>query len=74
MSVAAKKVSSPVARQMSAPRSRWPLRVGESSQAITVNADAPLVGTTTSDVSGLVAAQQIRDLPLNGRSYDELMT
>ena len=50
------------------------LRLGESSQAITVNADAPLVGTTTSDVSGVVAAQQIRDLPLNGRSYDELLT
>ncbi|HEY6341742.1 MAG TPA: carboxypeptidase regulatory-like domain-containing protein [Bryobacteraceae bacterium] len=50
------------------------LRLGESNQVITVNADAPLVGTTTSDVSGLVAAQQVRDLPLNGRSYDELMT
>ena len=28
----------------------------------------------TADVSGLVGEQQVKDLPLNGRSYDELMT
>jgi hypothetical protein len=50
------------------------LRVGQSSQTVTVNEDAPLVSVTTSDISGLVGGQQIRDLPLNGRSYDELMT
>jgi Carboxypeptidase regulatory-like domain len=50
------------------------LPVGESSQQITVNGDAPLVGVTTEAVSGLVAEQQIKDLPLNGRSYDELLT
>jgi len=50
------------------------LRVGESSQQVTVNGDAPLVGVTTADISGLVGQQQIKDLPLNGRSYDELLT
>ena len=50
------------------------LSVGQSSQQVTVNADAPLVSVTTSDISGLVGGQQIRDLPLNGRSYDELLT
>ena len=50
------------------------LRVGPATQAITVNEDAPLVDTTTADISGLVSGQQIRDLPLNGRSYDQLMT
>lgn len=50
------------------------LSVGQSSQTVTVNGDAPLVDTTTADVSGLVGGQQIRDLPLNGRSFDELMT
>ena len=50
------------------------LRVGESSQQITVNGDAPLVGVTTGDVSGLVGERQVKDLPLNGRSYDELLT
>ena len=50
------------------------LQVGESSQQVTVNGDAPLVGVTTEDISGLVGEQQVKDLPLNGRSYDELLT
>jgi hypothetical protein len=50
------------------------LRVGGASQEVTVNADAPLVGVVTRDISGLVGEQQIKDLPLNGRSYDELLT
>ena len=49
------------------------MRVGESSQQITVNADASLVGVTA-NISGLVGEQQIKNLPLNGRSYDELLT
>jgi hypothetical protein len=50
------------------------LRVGESRQQVTVNADAALVDVTTQDIAGLVDKRQIRDLPLNGRSYDELLT
>jgi hypothetical protein len=50
------------------------LQVGESSEQVTVNGDAPLVGVNTGDVAGLVGEQQIKDLPLNGRSYDELLT
>ena len=50
------------------------LRLGESSQQVSVNGDAPLVGVTTADISGLVGEQQIKDLPLNGRSFDELLT
>jgi len=50
------------------------LNVGQASQQITVNEDAPLVGVSTTDVSGLISQLQIRDLPLNGRSYDLLMT
>jgi hypothetical protein len=50
------------------------LHVGDSSQQITVTGDAPLVGVTTNDVAGLVGETQIKDLPLNGRSYDELIT
>lgn len=49
------------------------LQVGEVSQQVTVNADAPPVSTTTGDISGLVGEQQVKDLPLNGRSYDLLM-
>jgi hypothetical protein len=49
------------------------LRLGELNQQITVDADAPLVSATTSDVSGLVGEQQVKDLPLNGRSFDLLL-
>jgi len=50
------------------------LPVGESSQTIAVNGDAPLVGVTTESAVGLVGERQIKNLPLNGRSYDELLT
>jgi Carboxypeptidase regulatory-like domain len=50
------------------------LQIGESNQEIKVNGDAPIVAVTTSDVSNLVSEQQIKNLPLNGRSYDELLT
>ncbi|HEX5227347.1 MAG TPA: carboxypeptidase-like regulatory domain-containing protein [Bryobacteraceae bacterium] len=50
------------------------LQVGESSQQITVHEDAPQVGVSTTDVSGVINNLQIRDLPLNGRSYDQLLT
>ena len=49
------------------------LQVGKISERINVNADATLVSTTTADTSGLVGEQQVKDLPLNGRSYDLLM-
>src|SRR5713226_2364855 len=48
--------------------------VGGVQQRITVTEEAPAVSTTTTDISGMVAEQQIKDLPLNGRSYDELLT
>jgi hypothetical protein len=50
------------------------MRIGDASQAVTVNADSAPVSVTTADISGLIAQQQIKDLPLNGRSYDELLT
>jgi hypothetical protein len=50
------------------------LRLGTSSQQVTVNADAPVVGLGTADISGIVGERQVKDLPLNGRSFDELMT
>ena len=50
------------------------LRIGQLSEQVKVIADAPVVSTTYADISGLVAEQQVKDLPLNGRSYDELMT
>ena len=49
------------------------LQVGTVSSEITVMGDAPIVSITTRDISGLVAEQQVKDLPLNGRSYDLLL-
>jgi carboxypeptidase family protein len=48
------------------------LRLGQVDERVTVNENAPIVSVTTSDISGLVGEQQVKDLPLNGRSYDLL--
>jgi Carboxypeptidase regulatory-like domain len=50
------------------------LEVGELSQQVVVSAEAPLVNTTTSAVSGFVEERQVKELPLNGRSFDNLIT
>ena len=50
------------------------LTLGQVRQQVTVNADAAQVSLTTADVSGLVYQRQLRDLPLNGRSFDQLLT
>jgi len=49
------------------------LHVGEVQQRVTVTEEVPMVSTTTRDISGLVGEQQVKDLPLNGRSYDLLL-
>jgi Carboxypeptidase regulatory-like domain len=49
------------------------LQVGQVKQEIRVESDAPLVSVTTNDISGLVGEKQVKDLPLNGRSYDLLI-
>ena len=50
------------------------LRLGQATERITVDEDAPAVSVTNADISGLVGEQQVKDLPLNGRSFDLLMT
>jgi Carboxypeptidase regulatory-like domain len=49
------------------------LRLGEVDTQVTVNENAPIVTASTSDISGLVGERQVKDVPLNGRSYDLLM-
>src|SRR5437867_3036146 len=44
------------------------LEVGAAAEQITVSEEAPLVNTTLSSTSGLITEQQVKDLPLNGRS------
>ncbi len=62
-----------------------PLTVGQSlklnlalalsgSESVTVQSSSPAVNTSTEQVSGLVDSRQVKELPLNGRSYDQLLT
>src|SRR6266567_3617926 len=50
------------------------LSLAEVRQQVTVTSDAPAVDTRVEDISGFVGEKQIKELPLNGRSYDELLT
>jgi hypothetical protein len=48
------------------------LSVGAVAEKVEVSAEAPAIETTTAALSGLVNPTQMRDLPLNGRSIDQL--
>jgi hypothetical protein len=50
------------------------LTVGAVKQSISVDETALQLAVTTADFSGLVGETQVKDLPLNGRSYDQLLT
>ena len=50
------------------------LAVGSVQQVVKVQDTNPTVGVSTTEPSGLVGEQQVKDLPLNGRSYDQLIT
>jgi carboxypeptidase family protein/TonB-dependent receptor-like protein len=48
------------------------LAVGNVQEKVEVTAEAPLIETTSASLSNLVGQDQMRDLPLNGRSIDSL--
>ena len=50
------------------------LAVGELRQVVTVEEATNPVNLSTQPISGLVSERQVKDLPLNGRSYDQLVT
>ncbi len=50
------------------------LEVGDFVQQVTVSEAIPVVNTTTASVSGLVGDRAVKELPLNGRSFDNLIT
>src|SRR5438874_1722586 len=50
------------------------LHIGNVHQSVEVAAYSGIVAVTTEDISGLVGERQVKDLPLNGRSYDQLLT
>lgn len=48
------------------------LRVGSVAQTAEVTSEAPLLETETASLGDVVAAQQVEELPLNGRRYTDL--
>jgi len=44
------------------------------AQTITVKDEVPIVNLSTQQTAGLVDAHAVKELPLNGRSYDQLIT
>lgn len=57
----------------SAPVVDFQLALGQSTQTVNVEADVAQVQTTTSAVSSLVNQTQMRELPLNGRDFEQLI-
>jgi hypothetical protein len=49
------------------------LPVGQVAQTVTVEGEVSQVETTSSQISSLVTPTQMRDLPLNGRNFEQLM-
>jgi hypothetical protein len=50
------------------------LQVGDVHQTVEVPAYSTVLEISTEDSSGLVGERAVKDLPLNGRSYDQLLT
>ena len=46
--------------------------VGTIQDVVTVSGESPIIDTTSSSISAVVDAQQIRELPLNGRDFSQL--
>jgi Carboxypeptidase regulatory-like domain len=49
------------------------LQIGNVTEEVTVTDAPPLVNTTLNSTDGLISEQQIKNLPLNGRSFDQLL-
>ena len=50
------------------------MQIGKSEEHVQVDAQAPAVNVATSSIAGLVGERAVKDLPLNGRSFDNLIT
>jgi len=54
-------------------RADFALQTGQVSETVVVNEDVPLLNTTSSTLGGTLSNQEINDLPLNGRNYENLL-
>ncbi len=50
------------------------LAVGQQQQTVTVEAQVSQVETSSTAVENLVESTQMRELPLNGRNFEQLLT
>lgn len=50
------------------------LQIGSTAESVTVTAESGAVETTTSDLGTVINETAIHDLPLNGRSFSQLLT
>ena len=50
------------------------LPVGATSESVTVEAGAPLINTTDASVSTVIDSKFVKNMPLNGRSFQDLIS
>jgi hypothetical protein len=50
------------------------LQIGDVRETVQVESAPTVIAVTTEDVSGLIGERQVKELPLNGRSYDQLIS
>lgn len=49
------------------------LGVGAISESVTVSAEAPLLQSSTSELGTVIAEKPLKELPLNGRNFTQLL-
>lgn len=49
------------------------LQIGRVSEQVTEDGEVPLIGTTAATLGGVVDSRQMREIPVNARSWIELM-
>jgi len=54
-------------------RADFTLQPGQVSEMVVVEDDIPLVNTTSATLGGTLSNQEINDLPLSGRNYENLL-
>ena len=54
-------------------RADFALQPGQVTETLTITEETPLVNTTSATLGGTLSNQEINDLPLNGRNYENLL-
>jgi hypothetical protein len=54
-------------------RADFTMEPGEVSQMVTITEEVPLVNTTSATLGGTLSNEEINDLPLSGRNYENLL-